>query len=169
MATLRRSIVVSILFTLFGGPGMLLVVVPFFITRFRIPGGQPVLYSVAASCLMIAGLMPLVESIWRFIVVGRGTLVPTMPTEHLVVSGLYQYVRNPMYLGVFTVMAGEALLFASRGVLVELAISALGMELFVGFYEEPRLIRTFPQEYALYRSQVRRWLPRLTPWNRSKG
>jgi protein-S-isoprenylcysteine O-methyltransferase Ste14 len=38
------------------------------------------------------------------------------------------------------------------------------MELFVRFYEERRLARTYPEEYEAYRKNVRRWLPRLTPW-----
>jgi len=41
MATLRRSIVVSTLFTLFGGPGFVLVYLPFLITHFHIPAGVP--------------------------------------------------------------------------------------------------------------------------------
>ena len=39
--------------------------------------------------------------------------------------------------------------------------------LFVCFYEEPKLTRSFPQEYPRYRRHVRRWLPRVTPWSGS--
>src|SRR5258708_696451 len=100
----------------------------------------------------------------RFIVVGCGALFPAVPTEHLVVSGLYRHVRNPMYLGVMTALGGEALLFWSKGVATELAYVAVGFEIFVLLYEEPKLTRTFGEEYRIYRRNVRRWLPRLTPW-----
>ena len=56
------------------------------------------------------------------------------------------------------------MLLQSRSVALELAYVLLGMELFVRFYEEPKLSRTFGDEYTTYRSHVWRWLPRLTPW-----
>jgi protein-S-isoprenylcysteine O-methyltransferase Ste14 len=164
LASLRKSIVVSVLFTLFGGPGILLVLMPWWMTRFQVPEDEPVWQVLGCAAAIIAGLIPLLESIWRFIVAGHGTLMPAVPTEHLVVSGLYRYVRNPMYVGVFMVIAGEAMLLRSRGVALELAYVLVGMNLFVRFYEEPKLSRTFGDEYTTYRSNVRRWLPRLTPW-----
>ena len=164
MASLGKSVAVSLLFTLFGGPGILLVLLPWWMTRFHVPEDEPEWQVLGWAVFIIAGLIPLLESIWRFIVVGRGTLMPAVPTEHLVVSGLYRYVRNPMYVGVFMVIAGEALLLRSRSVALELAYVLIGMELFVRFYEEPKLARTFGDEYTTYRQHVLRWLPRLTPW-----
>ena len=168
MAHLRRNIAISLLFTLFGGPGIVLGYFPWSITRFRVPRDEPLGVTLAAGLLIAAGLVPLLESIIRFIVVGHGTLVPTAPPEHLVVSGLYRYVRNPMYVGVLTVIAGEGLLFWNREIVLYLAAVWLAMHLFVCFYEEPKLARTFPGEYPLYKKDVPRWLPRLTAWNQSK-
>ena len=156
------------LFTLFGGPGILLVLVPWWVTHFRVPASEPSWQVIACGALILGGLIPLLESMWRFVVVGRGTLVPAVPTEHLVISGLYAYVRNPMYLGVLTVVAAEAVLFRSRSLLNELLEAWIAIELFVRFYEERRLARTFPEEYANYRNHVRRWLPRITPWRMSR-
>lgn len=165
MATPRRSIVASLLFTLFGGPALILVFIPWGLTRFRVPVHEPRIQILTAAAFILVGLIPLLESIVRFIVVGHGSLVPIAPPEHLVVSGLYRFVRNPMYVGVLTAIAGEALLFHSRDMVIHLAIVALAMHLFVCFYEEPKLGRTFPDEFPRYRSNVRRWLPRLTAWN----
>jgi len=164
MAGLRRSMIVSVLFVVFGGPGVLLVWAPWWMTGFRLRGDEP--WWQVAGCLAViaVGLIPLLESVWRFVVVGRGTLVPAVPTEHLVVSGLYAYVRNPMYVGVLTVIAAEATLFRNSGMLTELVLAWVGMELFVRFYEEPKLARTFGEEYAVYRRNVRRWMPRLRAW-----
>jgi protein-S-isoprenylcysteine O-methyltransferase Ste14 len=164
MATLRRSIVVSVLFTVFGGPGILLGLIPFWITRFRIPASEPLWQLLIAALLIIVGLTPLFDSTLRFIFVGRGTLMPTVPTEQLVVSGLYRYVRNPMYVGVVVALAGEALLFRSTGLVIEDAIGCLAIELFVRLYEEPTLSRRHPGDYPRYKRHVPRWLPRLTPW-----
>ncbi len=164
MASYRRSLAVSVLFTVFGGPGLVLGLGPWLITRFRAPAGESADQMVLAGVLITAGLMPLFESIVRFIVVGRGSLMPGVPTEHLVVTGLYRYVRNPMYIGVLTALAGETLLLWSRAMLVYLAAVALACHLFVRFYEEPRLTQTYPVEYGRYTRNVARWLPRLRPW-----
>jgi protein-S-isoprenylcysteine O-methyltransferase Ste14 len=167
MATLRRSVVVSMLFTVFGGPGFILVYLPFWITRFHIPASEPAWQTVVAAALIIAGLTPLLDSIRRFIYVGRGTLMPVVPTEHLVVSGLYRYVRNPMYLGVLTAVAGEVVLFWSRDMAIYALLVALGFHIFVWLYEEPTLARRHPEGYPRYLRHVPRWVPRLTPWQDS--
>lgn len=44
--------------------------------------------------------------LWEFAVRGRGIPAPLDHPKQLVVTGLYLYVRNPMYLGVLTVLAG---------------------------------------------------------------
>ena len=164
MASLRRNIVVSILFTIFGGPGIVLVYLPFWLTRFRVPAGEPWWQIALAGVLIAAGVAPLVESARRFIYAGRGTLVPTTPTEHLVVSGFYRHVRNPMYAGVLIALAGEVLLFHSRGLLLFAVLLWLGFHLFVSRYEELTLTRRYGDEYLRFKQNVPRWLPRLKPW-----
>jgi protein-S-isoprenylcysteine O-methyltransferase Ste14 len=165
LATLKRGITVSILFTVFGGPGLVLVIVPWLLTRFQIPSGEAAWEKLVAAVLIAAGTVPLVESIWRFVKVGRGTLMPAVPTEHLVVSGLYRYVRNPMYVGVLAALAGETLLIEQRCVVIYWLVVTAIMHLFVVFYEEPTLARRYGAEYAQFKKMVPRWLPRLTPWN----
>ena len=164
MSSHRRNIAVSALFTLFGGPGIVLFFLPLWMTRFRIPVGEPRWQLLLGSGLIAVGLTPGLESVVRFVFVGRGTLLPTTPPENLVVSGFYRYVRNPMYVGVLVALAGEGILFWSRGLLVEEVLAFIGFNLFVRLHEEPFLARRHPQEYPLYKSHVPRWLPRLTPW-----
>ena len=164
MRSQGRNALISALFVLFGGPGLVVVYVPLWITRFRVPPQEPRAQIALAFALILLGLVPLFESIVRFVRVGRGTLVPTAPTQHLVVSGLYRYVRNPMYVGVVASLAGEVLLFRSEGLFIFLASAWLAAHLFVCFYEEPALARRHPRDYPIYLRQVPRWLPRLTPW-----
>ena len=164
MASLGKSVAVSVLFTLFGGPGILLALAPWWVTRFHLPEGEPLWQILVFGVAIAVGLAPLLESIWRFIVVGHGTLLPAVPPEHLVVSGFYRYVRNPMYVGVLTVLVAEAVLFRSRTLVIEAVTAWIAIELFVRLYEEPKLTRTFGDEYTTYRQNVRRWLPRCTPW-----
>jgi protein-S-isoprenylcysteine O-methyltransferase Ste14 len=164
MPSLRRSVVVSILFTALGGPGLALVWLPLWITRFRVPAGEPRWQMLLAAAFILAGLTPALESVWRFVVLGRGTLMPTVPTEHLVVSGLYRHVRNPMYVGVLIALAGEILLFRSRGLVIFAVLLGLGFHLFVSWYEEPTLTRRYGDEYLRFKRNVPRWLPRFAPW-----
>jgi protein-S-isoprenylcysteine O-methyltransferase Ste14 len=167
MASKRTSVIISILFIVFGGPGCVLGYFPYWITGFRVPASEPVWQRVVAGLLILAGLVPLLASIRRFITVGRGTLMPAIPTERLVVSGLYRYVRNPMYLGVLTSLCGESLLIRT-GTLVDYTLVIwLMFHLFVIAYEEPALGRQHPGDYPRYKRNVRRWLPRLTPWDDS--
>jgi protein-S-isoprenylcysteine O-methyltransferase Ste14 len=160
VATLRRSVIVSILFTIFGGPGIILVYLPLAITRFRVPASEPAWQRAAAASLIVAGLVPLLESIARFVRVGRGTLMPNVPTEQLVATGLYLFVRNPMYVGDLVVLAGEALLFRSYWMVAYAAAIWLGLDQFIRRYEEPTLRRRHGAEYQRYCEQVRRWWPR---------
>ena len=164
MPSFHRNVVVSVLFTFLGGPALVLVLVPWYITHFQIPAEDSPARIVAAVAIIAVGLIPLFESIGRFVIKGRGTLMPAVPTEHLVATGLFRFVRNPMYIGVITALFGEALLFTSRHMLTYIAIVLLIMHVFVCVYEEPTLARKYGDEYAHFKQNVPRWIPRLRPW-----
>jgi protein-S-isoprenylcysteine O-methyltransferase Ste14 len=79
----------------------------------------------------------------------------------LIVSGPYVYVRNPMYIGVVATIAGQGLVFGSPAVLAYAAVVLFCFEMFVRFYEEPRLTRVFGGAYRAYCRRVHRWIPSL--------
>jgi protein-S-isoprenylcysteine O-methyltransferase Ste14 len=118
---------------------------------------------VAGGLLIGAGLVPLVQSFVDFIK-ADGTPVPVASPPRLVVSGFYRYVRNPIYVGFLVILAGEALLFGSRGLLPYTAAAWCAGAAGVRFYEEPTLARKFGADYRQYRGAVRAWIPRLHPW-----
>src|SRR6267378_6706392 len=93
---------------------------------------------------------------------GRGTLAPWDAPRRFVAVGPYRLVRNPMYLGVASIVLGEAILLRSPSLLVYLAALAAAWHLFVILWEEPSLERTFGDEYRAYRARVPRWLPRMS-------
>ena len=115
--------------------------------------------------LIVAGLPLLLDSFARFAVKGLGTPAPVFSTRHLVVSGLYRYVRNPMYLAVAAVIVGQGLLFGDVLVLAYGLLVCFGFHLFVLFYEEPTLRRSFGAEYENFCANVGRWIPRLSAWH----
>lgn len=141
---------------------MVLVVFPWLITRFRVPAREAGWVTGLAWTLIALGLIPLLESIVRFVRVGRGTLMPNVPTEHLVVSGLYRYVRNPMYVGDVVVLLGEAIWFRSGWMCVYTVAIWAGFDLFIRKYEEPTLRKRHGAEYVEYCERVKRWWPSWT-------
>lgn len=91
---------------------------------------------------------------------GRGTPVPFDPPRRFVVSGPYRFVRNPMVLGIFLVLWGEAVVYQSQAVLLY-ALGLMGAGwVFVRYVEEPELERRFGEAYLVYKRQVPRWIPR---------
>ena len=130
---------------------------------FGLPGGR-----VLGGAAIAAGLACLLDSFARFALEGRGTPAPLAQTEMLVASGLYRFVRNPMYVCVLVVIAGQALLFGRAWLFAYAGVVLIVFHLFVRFYEEPQLRRRFGEAYVEYCQHVDRWWPRLTPW-RARG
>ena len=116
----------------------------------------------AAIAVIVIGIaIYLYTAFWGFALIGGGTPAPIAPTKILVVRGLHRFVRNPMYLGVGLVIAGQAWLFHSLHLAIYLACFWLIAHLFVLFYEEPTLRKQFGEEYDRYRETVPRWIPKL--------
>jgi len=147
-------------------PGTVVGFLPWYVSHWQFQpaflGYDVVRYFGAA--LIALGLIPLLESFARFALKGVGTPAPVFPTKHLVVSGFYRHVRNPMYVGVVGTILGQALLFGDHNLLIYAAAIWLGTHLFVVVYEEPALRHQFGAEYANFRRHVPRWIPRLRPW-----
>jgi len=160
-----RAIIGSIAF-LFVAPGIVAGVIPWGLSGYRtepaLLGFEPTRWLGVA--LMLLGAALLVETFARFALQGLGTPAPIAPTKTLVVTGSYRFVRNPMYVAVVSLVFGQALLFGSLATLVWGVIVWGTVHLFVLGYEEPTLSGTYGAQYERYRANVRRWLPRLTPW-----
>jgi len=79
-----------------------------------------------------------------------------------VIRGLYRFTRNPMYLGVLTVVLGWAAFFQTA-TLALYAVFLFGcFHTFIRLYEELFLTREFGNEYSEYTAAVGRWLPKLS-------
>ena len=114
---------------------------------------------IAGMIMGAAGAALALWCILTFAVVGKGTPAPFDPPRRLVVRGPYRFVRNPMYVGAGLALAGAALFYRSLAVLGYTALFFVNTHLFVLFYEEPTLRRTFGEEYEAYRRRVGRWWP----------
>jgi protein-S-isoprenylcysteine O-methyltransferase Ste14 len=155
-----RSLLWTILF-----PGFFAGYVPwrFFGLDRALQRGSFDLTQLAGLLIVGIGVLLLATCIVEFARSGRGTLSPVDPPKHLVVRGLYRYVRNPMYLSVTVIVLGEVLVTRSVPLATFWVVWFAGVNLFVVGYEEPTLRRQFGASYDEYFRQVGRWIPRLRP------
>ncbi|MGA7523037.1 MAG: methyltransferase [Acidobacteriaceae bacterium] len=115
---------------------------------------------------LIIGTLGALIALWcvaAFISLGKGTPAPFDPPRRLVIRGPYRFMRNPMYLGAALALAGAALVYHSLALLAYAVIFFVVFHLFVVFYEEPHLRRTFGPDYSVYCARIHRWWPSLHP------
>jgi protein-S-isoprenylcysteine O-methyltransferase Ste14 len=152
-----RSLMWTILF-----PGFVAGYVPwrfFGLGQIQLKGLSPISF-LGLICIGL-GVVLLAACIVEFARSGRGTLSPMDPPRHLVIRGLYKYVRNPMYLSVTTIVLGEVLLTHSLALAFYWAIWFGIVNLFVMGYEEPTLHQSFGRAYDEYTEHVGRWVPKF--------
>jgi protein-S-isoprenylcysteine O-methyltransferase Ste14 len=144
-------------------PGTITVLVPrYFTGGVFLPIGAPMVGRVLAIVMMAAGYCVLLWCFRDFVRRGHGTPAPYDPPKKLVIAGLYQYTRNPMYVGLVIVLVGEALWSWSTLLLTYAAAVALAFHLRVLIYEEPKLTELFGRDFLDYRQRVSRWIPRIS-------
>ncbi len=83
---------------------------------------------------------------------------PLRPTTALAIEGIFNWTRNPMYVGGTAVMTGIALVFALDWLLVLIVPSVLVLHFAVVKREEEYLARKFDEEYRRYTTRVPRYL-----------
>jgi protein-S-isoprenylcysteine O-methyltransferase Ste14 len=135
---------------------------------FRVDAAGAARWRWIAAVPSVLGFAVALRCVWDFGRTGHGTPAPIAPPTRLVVVGFYRYVRNPMYLGFLFGWVGLWVVFgrADLAVIAVACAVALGVVLFVMFYEEPHLRKIFGAEYEKYCRNVRRWVPRIRAWKR---
>ena len=114
----------------------------------------------AAVFLGLSGLAIWIHGFDFFSRHGRGTPLPMDAPRHLVTSGLFGVIRNPIIAGELMVIWAEALYLASLGLLVYAVLISLAGHLVVVYGEEPELRERFGEIYEAYCREVPRWFPR---------
>jgi len=156
---MTSSLVKTVIFTILV-PGSVAVYIPRAIAS---DAAAPTLYSSIGFLPIALGAAIYLWCAWDFATAGQGTPAPIDAPKHLVVRGLYRFVRNPMYVGVLLILLGESVAFRSTRILVYAAIVFTFFNLFVILYEEPALKRKFGASYEEYLRTVPRWLPHRRP------
>ncbi len=128
--------------------------------------GDPSLAAIDVYGMSLLGLLPFIlgtalylRCAYDFVRSGRGTPAPISPPVQLVSEGPYGYVRNPMYIAVLCVLAGEVVLYRDPGLLWYFMALATAFHIVVVSYEERTLRRQFGDSYSRYCEAVPRWIP----------
>jgi len=133
----------------------------------------PGLFSNSLPILLVGGTMAILGfglTMWTIAVfktIGKGTPNPKLPPIELVISGPYQYSRNPMALGGFLFLLGEAGIYQSPSLAGMTILYAIVLYFNTVYIEEPELKKRFGQSYARYCESVPRFFP--NPFRREKG
>ena len=159
----KRPTVLSLIIGITALPLMMFVLIPAVLLSLLDYGFSPApeiqpLFIAAGSLLAIAGIYFAVSTVRTIFAAGRGT--PAPPTR-LVRSGLYSRMRNPMLTGGIIILLGESLIFNSLPLLAWAVLFFAANHVYFVFSEEPELEKRFGSEYAEYKKDVPRWLPRL--------
>ncbi|OLO39008.1 hypothetical protein BTR23_10735 [Alkalihalophilus pseudofirmus] len=123
---------------------------------------------VVGIVILLGGLTLVVLTVFQFASKGKGTLAPWDPPKKLVVSGPYQYTRNPMISGVVFILLGEVILAGSVPLLIWFVLFTTINYCYFIIGEEPHLTKKFGEDYVEYKRNVPRLFPRRTPWKSGK-
>lgn len=141
-------------------PGSVAIVIPIYLI---LPLDRNFLHLGALAWLALPfwalGMATLLWCAADFVRKGQGTPLPADAPKHLVIDGLYRYLRNPMYVGVLLFVIGNAIWFGSSLLLGYAILLWIIFHIFVTFYEETHLRKIFGAEYQQYCQTVPRWIP----------
>ena len=109
--------------------------------------------------IALSGLMVDIAALIKF-KSAETTINPLTPdkSSSLVISGIYQYSRNPMYLGLLLLLSAWALYHGNFLGFVVLPVFVYYITVFQIMPEELVMQQRFTDQYSAYKAKVRRWL-----------
>lgn len=116
---------------------------------------EPVAYS--GIILVLVGITVAAISAGMFKKAETG-VEPFSEATTLVTGGFFRVTRNPMYTGMFLMLAGVAVLMGSIGALLPVPVFVLIIRNNFVLGEERFMESAFGQRYLDYKSEVRRWI-----------
>jgi len=128
--------------------------------------GSSALITIVGVFIILLGTLLAIWTIYLLKAKGKGTPNPKLPPKEFVVTGPYRFSRNPMALGGFLVLLGEAVVYYSPSLLGISLLYCLIIYCNAVFVEEPELQKRFGESYEDYLKQVPRLFP--NPWKRLK-
>ena len=117
------------------------------------------LLSIVSGLFLLIGIGVLVSAVASFR--KQKTTVNPLDIEKatsLVISGVFKYSRNPMYLGMVFILLSIALKFNLIGGIILTLLFAIFITRFQIIPEEVVMEKLFKEEFDSYKKKTRRWL-----------
>jgi len=119
-------------------------------------------WQILGFLLAAIGLAMVIWVCQAFVRRGQGIPAPFNPPHQFVSTGLYRWLRNPMYLGAAVLIPlGESAFFEVPWLILYSAVLLLALQIYVVYFEEPALSKRFGRPYKKYLRTVPRWIPRI--------
>ena len=143
-------------------PGALVYFFPLLDRQLGLPSLAFGVINIVLGCGFVVAGFPL--GWWAVYVqftVGRGTPVPIMATQQLIIQKPYSYCRNPMALGAIVAYLGVAILIGSISAVVLVLTLTVLLLVYIKFLEEKEMELRFGDAYQAYRRQTPFIIPRF--------
>ncbi len=114
----------------------------------------PFISGLLAGGLITLGIVFVIWSIRAQLELGKGTPMPLMATQKLVVDKAYFYCRNPIFFGVISLFFGISILFNSLSSLFAVLLFSVIILIYTKFIEEKELENRFGAEYLVYKEKT---------------
>jgi protein-S-isoprenylcysteine O-methyltransferase Ste14 len=160
LATLRAKLAMRVSFIDYRPPRIALAMIAVAVgLQLLWPASRSVVLAapVVGAALATAGFALMASAWWQF-KEAEIAICPTAHTARLLTGGVYRFTRNPMYLGVISMLLGLALAAGTAPFYVVALLYFMVINGVFCPYEEAKLRRSFGGRYAEYEARVRRWL-----------
>jgi len=103
----------------------------------------------------------LISALYQFAVEGNGTAFPYDPPKRLVIGGVYQYLSNPMQVGISLMMGWWGVVIQSMCISLSAMIAFILFIVFKDVCNGSCAIGKGNKEWEDYQQSVPKWLPKL--------
>jgi protein-S-isoprenylcysteine O-methyltransferase Ste14 len=121
----------------------------------------PPISAIVGALLIATGWGFGIWSVYVQFTLGRGTPVPLMATQKLIVQPPYSYCRNPMALGAIVLYLGVSVAAGSPGAALLWLLGAAALLTYIRLAEEKEMVARFGEEYLAYRRRTPFIIPKL--------
>ncbi len=123
---------------------------------------QQPLNTIMGWLLIVGGWLLAMWAAYVQFTLGRGTPVPLMATQKLIIRPPYAYCRNPMALGAILLYLGVSVVAGSPGAGLLWLLGAIALLTYVRLVEEQEMAARFGEEYLAFRRRTPFLIPRWT-------
>ena len=130
-----------------------------FFSRNLFPAYDSIFINVFSFIFLFLGLLVFFLAVASFKKY-KTTVNPLQPSKasHLVISGIFRFTRNPMYLGMALILLSLSLKFNLLGGLIVTTLFIMFITKFQILPEEDAMLSLFRDEFEIYKEKTRRWI-----------